>query len=73
MLEVGQVLTLEDENQYAVIDVFVKNEITYVYLVDLNNMANFMYAKLNGVTIEELTDVDEIKMVVEIVNKNIHS
>lgn len=73
MLEVGQVLTLEDENQYAVIDVFAKNEITYVYLVDLNNMANFMYAKLNGVTIEELTDVDEIKMVVEIVNKNIHS
>ncbi len=73
MLEVGQVLTLDDDNQYTVIDIFTKNETIYVCLVDINNMANFMYAKINDVIVEELSDLDEIKMVVDIVNKNIHS
>lgn len=73
MLEVGYVVTLEDENQYTIIDKFDKEGNTYVYLVDINNMANFMYAKLVGVTLEEITSLDELKMVVSTVNKNIHS
>lgn len=73
MLEVGYVITLEDNNQYTVIDKFDKEGNTYIYLVDINNMANFIYAKVNGVTIEEITSLEELKMVVGVVNKNIHS
>lgn len=73
MLEVGYVITLEDENQYTVIDKFDKEGTTYIYLVDINNMANFIYAKLIGVTIEEITNLEELKMVISLVNKNIHS
>lgn len=73
MLEVGYVVTLEDDNQYTVIDKFEKEGNTYVFLVDLNNMANFIYAKVNGMVIEEITSLDELKMVVGTVNKNIHS
>lgn len=73
MLELGYVITLDDDNQYTVIDKFDKEGKTYVYLVDINNMANFMYVKVNGVTLEEITSMEELKMVVGIVNKNIHS
>ena len=73
MLEVGYVVILDDNNQYTIIDKFDKGENTYVYLVDINNMANFIYAKVNGVIIEEITSLEELKMVVGIVNKNIHS
>ena len=73
MLEVGYVVTLDDNNQYTIIDKFDKGENTYVYLVDINNMANFIYAKVNGGIIEEITSLEELKMVVGIVNKNIHS
>lgn len=73
MLEVGYVVTLEDENQYTIIDKFDKAGNTYVFLVDLNNMANFIYAKVNGMVIEEIISLDELKMVVGTVNKNIHS
>lgn len=73
MLEVGYVVTLDDDNQYTVIDKFEKEGNTYIYLVDINNMANFIYAKVNGVTIEEIKSLEELKMVVGIVNKNIHS
>ena len=71
MIKNGYVLSLGDNNEYVVVDNFVLNNITYIYLVDINNNDNIMYAKLELDEIVELTDPDELEKVVKIVNDNI--
>ena len=73
MFERGNILTLADENEYSVVDLFNDSGINYVYLVDINNNANIIYGKLENDEIIEISDVDELERVIKIVYNNTHS
>ena len=73
MIEKGNILTLADNNEYSVVDKFNDGSIIYLYLVDINNNGNIMYAKLENDEVVELSDVDELEKVIKIVNDNLHS
>ncbi len=72
MFEKGNILTLSDDNEYSVVDKFIDNNITYVYLVDINNITSVIYAKLDNNKIVELNDPDELEKVIKIVSDNLH-
>ena len=42
MFEKGNILTLADNNEYTVVDLFNDSGNVYVYLVDINNNANII-------------------------------
>ena len=42
MFEIGNILTLADDNEYSVVDKFNDNGIIYVFLVDINNNSNII-------------------------------
>ena len=72
MFEIGNILTLADDNEYSVVDKFNDNGIIYVFLVDINNNSNIIYGKLENDEIVELSDELEkiIKLVYEHTHKN---
>lgn len=72
MFQKGNILDLADNNQYCVVDMFNSNGITYVYLVDINNNSNIIYGKLDKDEIVEITDPNELEIVIKIVNDNLH-
>ena len=73
MFERGTILTLEDDNEYTVVDKYTDNNNIYIYLVDINNNSNIIYGKLENDEIVELTDPNELEKVIQQVNKNLHS
>ena len=73
MFDKNSILTLEDDNEYAVVDKYDNNGITYVYLVDLNNNSNVIYGKVENDEIVEISDADELEKVIQQVNINLHS
>lgn len=73
MFQKGNILDLADNNQYCVVDMFNSNGITYVYLVDINNNSNIIYGKLDKDEIVEITDPNELEIVIKIVNDNLHN
>lgn len=72
MFEIGNVLTLADDNEYSVVDQFNDNGINYVYLVDINNTTNIIYGKLENDEIVELSDAEELEKVIKLVYEHIH-
>ena len=72
MFEKGNILTLADNNEYSVVDSFIYNNMTYVYLVDINDNTNIIYGKLENNEIVELSDADELEQVIKIVNYHVH-
>ena len=73
MFEKNNILTLADNNEYLVLDKFNYNNITYVYLVDINDNTNIIYGKLNGEDIVELSDLEELEIIIRKVNENLKS
>ena len=73
MFEKGTILTLADDNEYAVVDKYNENSIIYVYLVDIYNNSNIIYGKLENDEIVELTDPYELEKVIKQVNINLHN
>ncbi len=71
MLEKGNILTLADDNEYVVVDVFNDNGTIYVYLVDINNNANMIYGKLDNNKVVELTDADELERMIKIIDSHV--
>lgn len=73
MLENGTVLTLENNNEYTIVDKYSDNNIIYVYLVDINNNSNIIYGKLENDEIVEITNPVELEKVIQQVYKNLHN
>ena len=73
MFEKNNILTLADNNEYLVLDKFNYNNITYVYLIDINDNTNIIYGKLNGEDIVELSDLEELEIIIRKVNENLKS
>lgn len=72
MFEIGNILTLADDNEYSVVDKFKDNGINYVFLVDINNNSNIIYGKLEDDEIVELSDAEELEKVIKIVYEHTH-
>ena len=72
MFEIGNILTLADDNEYSVVDQFNDSGINYVYLVDINNTANIIYGKLENDEIVELSDADELEKIIKLVYEHTH-
>ena len=73
MIKKGDILTLSDNNEYTVVDILNANEKTYVYLVDINNVINFIYGKLENEEITEIEDSNELEFVINLINENMHN
>lgn len=72
MFNMGDIITLADNNKYTVVDKFDDSDNTYVYLVDINNVSNIIYGKVEDDEIVTLTDPDELEKVVLRVYSDIH-
>ena len=72
MIEIGNILTLADDNEYSVVDQFNDSGINYVYLVDINNNANIIYGKLENDEIVEISDAEELEKVIKLVYEHTH-
>lgn len=73
MIKKGDILTLEDDNQYTVVDMFVEEEKTYAFLVDINNVVNFIYCKIEDDGLVDLAGTDELEHVIKVINDRLHS
>ncbi len=72
MFEIGNILTLADDNEYSVVDQFNDSGINYVYLVDINNNANIIYGKLENDEIVEISEAEELEKVIKLVYEHTH-
>lgn len=73
MFEKGNILTLTDNNEYCVVDLFNENSTNYVYLVDINDNSNIIYGKLENDEIVEISDAEELEKVIKKVYENTHN
>ena len=72
MFEIGNILTLADDNEYSVVDQFNDSGINYVYLVDINNNANIIYGKLENDEVVEISEAEELEKVIKLVYEHTH-
>ena len=72
MFEIGNILTLADDNEYSVVDQFNDNGINYVYLVDINNNANIIYGKIENDEIVEISDAEELEKIIKLIYEHTH-
>ena len=72
MIEKGNLITLEDDKEYAVADTFDENDTKYIYLVDINDNTNILFGKVENDEIVTLTDPNELEMVIKKVNDHLH-
>ncbi len=61
MIEKGEILTLDDDNEYAVTAVTIIDNIEYLFLMDTNDYSNFMFCSVNNDEVEEIDDLDLIQ------------
>lgn len=67
MFEKGDFLTLSDDNEYVVADLYRDGTIIYIYLVDINDNQNVIFARLENDEIVEIVDQDELDNVIRAV------
>ena len=67
MFEKGDFLTLSDVIEYVVADLYSEGPKIYVYLVDINNNQNVIFARLENDEIVEITDKQELDNVIRAV------
>ena len=67
MFEKGDFLTLSDDNEYVVADLYSEGPKIYVYLVDINNNQNVIFARLENDEIVEIVDKNELDNVIRAV------
>ena len=71
MFKKGNVLELENDKKYVVVDKFDENNNTYVYLVNIDNNADMIFVRLEGDEIVTLSDPLELEKVVNKVHDNL--
>ncbi len=73
MFEIGNTLDLADKNEYLVVDKYTDNNTVYVYLADVNSIDNVIFGKVQGDSIEIITDPDELEKVIKQVYEHTHN
>lgn len=72
MIELGEILTLEDNKEYVVVGSTMLNEINYVYLMNSKDYSNFMFCKYDQTDgLYEVTDPELLKQLISIFNKQL--
>lgn len=72
MIEVGKILQA-DGNEYTLVDKFIKDNNTYLYLSNINEIGDFIFGKLEGEDIVLLNDPDELEMALKQFNADLHN
>ena len=72
MFEKGDYLILSDDNEYVVADLYSEGIKIYVYLVDINDNQNVMFARLENDEIVEISDKDELDKVVRTIYNRVY-
>lgn len=65
-MNIKDIVTLSDDNQYQVISKTVHEGITYYYLVDMNDITNIKFLYEN---IDKLTEVEDPELIQELLPK----
>ena len=69
MLNQGDLLTLENEKEYAVVDTTIIDGITYVYLINSKNFEDFMFCSYDQVDgLYEVEEQDILSKLIEVFN-----
>lgn len=61
MIEITNLVTLSDDNEYVVVSKTVYNNVTYYYLVDINNNKNIKFLYQDNDELVEIEDDELIK------------
>lgn len=73
MLKQGDLLTLEDDKDYAVVDTTKIDDILYVYLINSNDYSEFMFCSYDQTDgLYEVEDQDLLKKLIEIFNNQLN-
>lgn len=65
-MNIKDIVTLSDDNQYQVISKTIHEGITYYYLVDMNDITNIKFLYEN---IDKLTEVEDPELIQELLPK----
>ena len=65
MINHGDVLTLDDNKQYAVVYKTEYNNKKYVYLIDQDDFTNTMFCECNDDDLEEVTEPEIIEQLLK--------
>jgi len=69
LLNQGDLLTLENEKEYAVVDTTIIDGITYVYLINSKNFEDFMFCSYDQVDgLYEVEEQDILSKLIEVFN-----
>lgn len=70
MFEKNDLVSLNDNKEYLIIDIVVIDEKKYIYLMDINDNKNFIVGLLNEENqVSELTDQNMIEKVFDAIKK----
>ncbi len=73
MIEKGEILTLEDNKSYVVVSTTELNNINYVYLMNPENYAEFMFCAYdNEDGLYEVEDGELLQQLLEIFNNDLN-
>lgn len=72
-IEKGKLITLADNKEYCVVDKFVDSSNRYVFLIDINNNANILFGKVVRDRIIELSDPNELDLVIKTFYNNLYN
>ena len=73
MFEKGDFLTLSDDREYLVADLYTEGVKIYVYLIDVNDKQNVIFARLENDEINEIVDEKELEIVIRAVYNHIYA
>ena len=71
MLEKGKLLTLSDDNKYAVVDYFEMDNYQIIYLIDIDNPANILYGTIENDEIHEINNPELLEKVIKTISDRI--
>lgn len=71
MLEKGKLITLSDDNKYAIVDYFEMDSYQIIYLIDINNPANILYGTIENDEIHEINNPELLEKVVKTIGERI--
>lgn len=72
MVEVGEILTLEDDKNYVAVASTILDNINYVYLMDENDYSNFMFCAYDQTDgLYEVEDAELLDKLLEIFNEQL--
>ncbi len=72
MVEVGEILTLEDDKNYVAVASTILDNINYVYLMDENDYSNFMFCAYDQTDgLYEVEDAELLDRLLEIFNEQL--